>query len=132
MTKKPTVRLTKFELEIMNALWPLERASIREVLEQLSDDRRPAYTTVQTIFRRLEAKGAVRRVRQIGSAFIYEPVLTQATMRRRVVDEILGMFDGSIQTLMSHLVETDRLSLEDIRALEEALDASEPRSGDGR
>lgn len=111
----------------MGVLWPLGRASIREVLEQLPASRRPAYTTVQTIFRRLEAKGAVRRVRQIGSAFIYEPVVTQSTMRKRVVDEILGVFDGSIQTLMSHLVETDRLSLEDIRALE---DATKRRQGD--
>src|SRR5262245_14419548 len=107
--REGSARLTRFELEIMTALWPLGRASIREVLERLPDDRQPAYTTVQTIFRRLEAKGAVRKVRQIGSAFIYEPVVSQASMRKRIVDEVLGLFDGSVLTLMSHLVETDRL-----------------------
>jgi predicted transcriptional regulator len=71
------IRLTRFELEVMEALWDLDRASVRELLEALPEGKQPAYTTVQTIVRRLEEKGAVRQVRKIGNAHIYEPTVTR-------------------------------------------------------
>jgi BlaI family transcriptional regulator, penicillinase repressor len=121
LTKEKTVRLTRFELEIMRALWELERASVREVQEHLPEKRRPAYTTVQTIVRRLEEKGAVRRVKKIGNAFIFEPAITPGSAHRRLIGELLELFGGSPRPLMAHLVESGQLTLEDLREMESLL-----------
>lgn len=113
------MRLTRFELEIMDVLWKLREASVREVCDALAEKKRPAYTTVQTIIQRLEQKGAVRRTRKIGNALMFEPVVTRRSAYRRVVDELLGLFGGSAQPVVAHLVETGKLTLEDLKALEE-------------
>ena len=118
MGKQKSVTLTRFELEIMRVLWDLERASVREIQEKLSDKRRPAYTTVQTIVRRLEEKNAVRRLRKIGNALIFEPTITRKAVHGRLITELLQMFDGSTRPLMAHLAEMGKLSLEDVRELE--------------
>jgi BlaI family penicillinase repressor len=125
VTKKGSVRLTKFELEIMDALWTLGTASVREVQEHLPEKKRPAYTTVQTIVYRLEEKGAVRRVKKIGNAHVFEPAVTRKAAQRRVIDELLDVFGGSARPLMAHLVESGRLTLEDIRELERSLEEIE-------
>src|SRR5262245_33711992 len=93
--RKSAVKLTKFELEVMDVLWELGRASIREVQEQLPEKRRPAYTTVQTIVRRLEQKGAVRQIKKIGNAHIFEPVVTRQAAHSRLITELLDLFGGS-------------------------------------
>jgi BlaI family transcriptional regulator, penicillinase repressor len=121
MTRKRTIKLTRFELEIMDALWGLGSASIREIREQLPERKRPAYTTVQTIIRRLEEKGAVHRTRQIGNAHIYEPLVAREAAHRRLIDEFLALFGGSARPLMAHLAEAGKLSLEDLRQLESIL-----------
>jgi BlaI family transcriptional regulator, penicillinase repressor len=118
MGKQKSVTLTKFELEIMRVLWDLERASVREVQEKLSDKRRPAYTTVQTIVRRLEEKSAVRRLRKIGNALIFEPVITRKAVHGRLIAELLQLFGGSARPLMAHLAEMGKLNLEDVHELE--------------
>jgi BlaI family penicillinase repressor len=118
MKKQKSVTLTKFELEIMRVLWDLERASVREIQEKLSDKRRPAYTTVQTIVRRLEEKNAVRRLRKIGNALIFEPAITRKAVHGRLIVELLQMFGGSARPLMAHLAEMGKLNLEDVRELE--------------
>ena len=118
MAKQKSVTLTRFELEIMRVLWDLERASVREIQEKLSDKRRPAYTTVQTIVRRLEEKNAVRRLRKIGNALIFEPTITRKAVHGRLITELLQMFDGSTRPLMAHLAEMGKLNLEDVRELE--------------
>jgi predicted transcriptional regulator len=115
------LKLTPFELEIMKVLWRLCRASVREILEQLPERKRPAYTTVQTIVYRLEEKGGLRRVRKIGNAHVFEPVATQKEIYRGLIDDLLALFDGSPKPLMAHLLETRRLTLEDLRALERSL-----------
>src|SRR5262245_65432418 len=92
--------------------------SIREVHETLPEKRRPAYTTVQTIIRRLEEKGAVRQTKQIGNAHIFEPSFTRDAAHRRLIDELLELFGGSARPLMAHLAEAGKLSMEDIRELE--------------
>ncbi len=121
MTKEKTVRLTKFELELMTALWELGQASVREIQERLPEKKRPAYTTVQTIVYRLEEKGAVRRVKKIGNAHIFEASVTRQSTHRRLINELLDLFGGSARPLMAHLVETGKLSLEDVRELESDL-----------
>ena len=121
MTKQKPVALTKFELEIMQVLWDLERASVREIQEKLSDKRRPAYTTVQTIIGRLEEKGAVRRLKKIGNALIFEPVISRKSVHGRLIGELLQLFGGSARPLMAHLAEMGKLSLKDVRELETLL-----------
>ena len=114
------IQLTRFELEIMDVLWRLEEASVREVMDALSEKKRPAYTTVQTIIQRLEQKGAVRRTRKIGNALMFEPSVSRTSAYRRVVDELLSLFGGSAQPVVAHLLESGKLTLEDLKALEEA------------
>ena len=107
----------------METLWQLASASVRELQEALPTNRRPAYTTVQTMVYRLEEKGALRRVKKIGNAHIFEPVITRQGTHRRLVEELLELFGGSAQPLMAHLVESGKLTLEDVRELEATLNA---------
>jgi predicted transcriptional regulator len=116
-----SVKLTKFELEIMQALWKLKSASVREIQEDLPEKKRPAYTTVQTIVKRLEDKGAVRRVKKIGNAFIFEPLISRRATHNKLISELLEMFGGSPRPLMAHLAESGKLSLEDLREMEALL-----------
>ena len=129
MAKEPGVKLTKFELEIMGALWELGSASVREIQERLPERKRPAYTTVQTIIYRLEEKGALRRVKKVGNAHIFEPVVTRKAAHRRVVDELLDFFGGSPRSLMAQFVEAGRLTLDDLREMEEVLARIEAEKG---
>lgn len=119
MSEKKRIPLSRFELEIMEVLWRLGEASVREVQEAIHERKRPAYTTVQTIFTRLEEKKAVRRTRKIGNAFLYEPVMSRQSAYRRIVDDVLALFGGSAQPLVAQLVESGKLTLEDLKAIEE-------------
>ena len=121
MAKEKQVKLTRLELEVMGAVWALGSASVREIQEQLPEQKRPAYTTVQTIIYRLEEKGAVRRVKKIGNAHIFEAVVTRKAAHGRLIDELLHVFGGSPRSLMAQLVETGQLTLHDIRDLENTL-----------
>ncbi|HEX6184247.1 MAG TPA: BlaI/MecI/CopY family transcriptional regulator [Pyrinomonadaceae bacterium] len=121
MAKESDVKLTRFELEVMGALWELGSASVRELQERLPEGKRPAYTTVQTIVYRLEEKGAVRRVKKVGNAHVFEPVVTRRATVRRLFGELLGFFGGSPRSLMAQLVEAGHLTLEDLRETEETL-----------
>ncbi|HEV7397232.1 MAG TPA: BlaI/MecI/CopY family transcriptional regulator [Pyrinomonadaceae bacterium] len=125
MARKPNIKLTKFELEVMTALWELGTASVREIQEQLPPQKRPAYTTVQTIIYRLEEKNAVRRTKKIGNAHIFEPLVSRKAAHGRLIHELLELFGGSPRPLMAHLMETGKLTLDDIRALETDLDSPE-------
>jgi predicted transcriptional regulator len=116
-----TRRLSALELKIMNVLWDRGPSSVREVQEAFPEADRPAYTTIQTTISRLEAKGALRRAKKISNAHIFEAVVSRTAAHRRIVDDLLGMFGGRVQPLMSHLVETGRLSVEDLRDAEKAL-----------
>ena len=116
-----TPKLTKLELQIMDALWILGSASVREIQEALPAAGRPAYTTVQTIVSRLEAKKAVRRVKKVGNAFIFEPRITRTIAQRRLIDELLSFFGGRTQPVVSHLIETGKLTLDDVHEAERTL-----------
>ena len=129
MAKESEVKLTRFELEVMGALWELGSASVRELQERLPEGKRPAYTTVQTIVYRLEEKGAVRRVKKVGNAHVFEPVVTRRATVRRLFDELLGFFGGSPRAMMAQLVEGGHLTLEDLREAEEMLGRLESGGG---
>ena len=126
---KKASRLTPFELEIMDVLWPLGEASGREVREAIPEERRPAYTTVQTIVQRLEQKGAVRRSRKVGNALMFEPVITRKSVYRRLIDEFLDLFGGSAQPVVAHLIESGKLTLDDIKALEKSSERARTKEG---
>lgn len=117
----PLPGLTKLELRIMEALWSLGPSSIREVQEAFPERRRPAYTTIQTTVYRLEAKKALRRVKKIGNAHIFEAVVSRNAAQRRLIDELLGLFGGRTQPVMSHLIESGRLTLDDVHEAERTL-----------
>jgi predicted transcriptional regulator len=108
-------------MEVMEALWEIGQASVREIKERLPKRDRPAYTTVQTIVRRLEEKRAVRQVKTIGNAFIFEAAITRKAAHRRLIDDLLEIFGGSARPLMAHLAEAGKLTLEDVRQIDEML-----------
>ena len=116
-------RLSKLEQLIIEALWDLGPASVREIQEQFPEDARPAYTTVQTLVYRLEAKEAVRRTKKIGNALIFEALVTRASTQRRLIDEVLGLSGGRAMPLMTHLIEAGKLTLDDVRQAERLLQA---------
>jgi len=111
-------RLTQFELKIMEALWAQGRASIREIQETFPEKDRPAYTTIQTMVYRLEAKKAVRRVKKVGNFHVFEPVVSRDAAHRKLIDDLLALFDGSTQPVMAHLIESGKLTLEDVKEAE--------------
>jgi BlaI family transcriptional regulator, penicillinase repressor len=114
-------KLTPLELQIMDALWSRGASSIRELQETFPERARPAYTTVQTTVYRMERKKIVRRVKKISNAHIFEPLVTQRAAQGRLIDELLALFGGRTQPVMSHLVETGKLTLEDVKQAEKAL-----------
>jgi BlaI family transcriptional regulator, penicillinase repressor len=117
-------KLTKLELQVLDALWRYGKASIREIQEAFPEPR-PAYTTIQTTVYRMEAKKAVRRTRKIGNAHIFEPAIARDVARRRLLDEILAFFGGRALPMMSQLAEAGKLTREDIRELERTIDQLE-------
>lgn len=114
-------KLTPLELQIMEALWTQGRLSIREIQEAFPEQDRPAYTTIQTTVYRLEEKGAVCRVRKIGNAHVFDAVLSRQEGRGRLIDDLLGLFGGRTQPVMAHLVETGKLTLDDVREAEKLI-----------
>ena len=114
------MRLSKAEMRLLEQCWKLGTCSVREVLESLPQDERVAYTTVQTLVYRLEQKGALRRVKKIGNAQLFEPVIDRGAFRSGLVRELLDLFGGSPQLLVSNLLESGSLTLKDLKALQEA------------
>lgn len=128
MARTKQVALSRFELEIMEILWKRGESSVREVQEAIVERKRPAYTTVQTIFARLEEKKAIRRTRKSSNAFLFEPVITQPSVYRRMIDDFLALFGGSANPIVAHLIDTGKLTLEDLKAMEKNTGAkSEPK-----
>ena len=113
-------RLSKAENRILEQYWKLGTASVREVLESLPEDERVAYTTVQTLVYRLEQKGALRKVKKIGNAQLFEPALNQSQYRSRLVRDLLDLFGGSPRLLVSNLLENGSLTLRDLKTLQSA------------
>jgi predicted transcriptional regulator len=107
-------KLTKLELQIMDALWDQGASSVREIQEHFPEKDRPAYTTVQTIVYRLEGKKAIKRVKKIGNAHIFEALVSRTSAQRRLIDDLLGFFGGRTQPLVAHLIESGRLTLADV------------------
>ncbi|HSK42481.1 MAG TPA: BlaI/MecI/CopY family transcriptional regulator [Candidatus Binatia bacterium] len=114
-------KLTKLELQIMEALWTRGEASIREIQENFPEKKRPAYTTIQTTVYRLEGKKAVRRVKKVGNFHVFEAAVSRNAAQRRLIDDLLALFGGRTQPVMAHLIESGRLTLEDVKEAESLL-----------
>jgi len=114
-------KLTRLELQIMEALWTHGQASIRDIQETFRGKHRPAYTTVQTTVYRLETKKAVRRVKKVGNFHIFEAAVSRTAAQRRLVDELLALFGGRTQPVMAHLIESGKLTLADVKEAEKVL-----------
>jgi BlaI family transcriptional regulator, penicillinase repressor len=117
----PAPKLTKLELQIMNALWNQGACSIREIQEAFPEQERPAYTTVQTTVYRMEGKQFVRRVKKISNAHIFEAAVTRDAAQGRLIDDLLSLFGGRTQPVMAHLVESGQLTMDDIEEARKAL-----------
>ena len=124
-------KFTRLELQILEALWSHGKASIREIQEAFPEPR-PAYTTIQTTVYRLEGKGAVRRVRKISNAHIFEPAVEREVTRHGLLDEILSYFGGRAQPMMAQLAEAGKLTLDDVRELEKTIRKLEAQRKKGR
>ncbi|HEY2341276.1 MAG TPA: BlaI/MecI/CopY family transcriptional regulator [Steroidobacteraceae bacterium] len=111
-------RLSKAEARILEQYWKLGTSSVREILESLPEEERVAYTTVQTLVYRLEQKGALRRVKKIGNAQIFEAAIDRSEFRGRLVRDLLDLFGGSPRLLVSNLLETGTITLKDLKSLE--------------
>jgi BlaI family penicillinase repressor len=114
-------KLTKLELQIMETLWTRGTASIREIQEAFPEKNRPAYTTVQTTVYRLEAKDVIRRVKKVGNFHIFEATVSRDVAQRRLIDDLLSLFGGRTQPVMAHLIESGKLTLEDVKEAEKTL-----------
>jgi predicted transcriptional regulator len=114
-------KLAKLELKIMETLWTRGKASIREIQDAFPEKSRPAYTTIQTTVYRLEIKKAVRRVKKVGNFHIFEAAISRDAAQRKLIDDLLVLFGGRTQPVMAHLIESGKLTLEDVKEAEKVL-----------
>jgi BlaI family penicillinase repressor len=117
----PLPKLTKLELQIMETLWNCGACSVREIQEGFPELGRPAYTTVQTTVYRLEGKGALQCVKRISNANIFEASITRSEAQSRLIDDLLALFGGRTKPVMAHLIESGKLTMEDVKEAEQAL-----------
>jgi len=117
----PKPKLTRLELQVLEAFWQKGACSVREVQETFPETAMPAYTTVQTVIYRLERRKALRCVKRISNANIFEAVISRQDAQRRFVDELLAVFGGRAKLVMAHLVESGDLTLDDVKEAEKAL-----------
>ena len=117
----PGPKLTKLELRIMETLWTRGESSIREIQEAFPEKGRPAYTTIQTTMYRMEAKNILRRVKKVGNFHVFEATISRNAAQRRLVDDLLALFGGRTQPVMAHLIESGKLTLEDVKEAEKTL-----------
>lgn len=114
-------KLSKLEFKIMETLWTKGEASIREIQECFAAKQRPAYTTIQTTVYRMETKGVVTRVKKVGNFHIFAAAVSRSSAQRRLVDDLLALFGGRSQPVMAQLIESGKLTLEDIKEAEKIL-----------
>jgi predicted transcriptional regulator len=121
-------KLSKLELQIMETLWNRGACSIREIQEAFPESKRPAYTTVQTtVYRLLEGKKAVKIVRRISNANIFDAAISRDDAGRRLMDDVLSLFGGRTLPVMAHLIESGKLTLDDVREVQKSLRAMEKK-----
>ena len=114
----PPPKLSKLEYQIMETLWGKGECSIRDIQESFPANARQAYTTIQTTVYRMEAKGVVERLKKVGNFHIFAPAISREAAQRRLIDDMLALFGGRSQPVMAHLIESGKLSLDDVKEAE--------------
>jgi BlaI family penicillinase repressor len=117
----PGIRLTKFEMQIMDVVWAREEASIREIQEAFPAKKRPGYTTIQKMVYRMEAKQVLRRVRKVGNFHVFAATVTRESVERTLIDDLLAVFGGNSRPVIAHLIGAKKLTLEDVEFAEKTL-----------
>ena len=117
----PSAKLSRLELRIMETLWTRGPSSIRELQESFPEKQRPAYTTVQTVVYRLEWKKAVRRAKKVSNAHVFEPTNSRGSVQRRMIDDLVGLFGGRALPVVTHLIDSGKLTEEEVREAQKAL-----------
>ena len=117
----PQPTLSKLEFKIMETLWARNECSIRDIQESFPGKKRPAYTTIQTTVYRMEVKGVVHRLKKVGNFHVFTPAVSRESAQRRLMDDLLSLFGGRAQPVMTHLIESGKLSLEDVKDAERLL-----------
>lgn len=117
----PAIRLTRFEMQIMDAVWTRGEASIREMQESFPAKKRPGYTTIQKMVYRMEEKRVLRRVRKVGNFHVFAPTITRESVERKFIDDLLAIFGGKSRPVMAHLIGAGKLTLEDVEFAEATL-----------
>jgi BlaI family penicillinase repressor len=125
-------KLSKLEFQIMETLWGRGESSIREIQEAFPGRRKPAYTTIQTTIYRMEVKQIVQRVRKVGNFHIFAAAISRDSAQRRLIDDLLALFGGRSQPVMAHLIESGKLTLDDIKEAEQALRNLEAQKKEGK
>ena len=128
----PSPKLSKLEYQIMETLWSNGECSIRDIQESFPANARQAYTTIQTTVYRMEAKGVVERLKKVGNFHIFAPAISREAAQRRLVDDILALFGGRGQPVMAHLIESGKLSLEDVKEAERLVRSLSKDKDQGR
>ena len=118
MTPKKKIKLTRLEMEVMEPLWKLGKATIRQIHENLPPEKRPEFTTLQTLIFRLEEKGALIRGQKEGHGFLFKPLINQKSAIGNLVDDFINLLGGTPHPLMVHLIETQKMSLEEFNKAE--------------
>jgi BlaI family penicillinase repressor len=117
----PSPKLSKLEFQIMETLWTHGESSIREIQDAFPEKRKPAYTTIQTTVYRLETKDVVKRVKKVGNFHIFAAAISRDAAQRKLIDDLLALFGGRSQPVMAHLVESGKLTMDDVKQAEKAL-----------
>jgi len=124
-----TPKLSKLELQVMEVLWSKGECCVRDIVDTFPVGKKPAYTTIQTTVYRLAAKKALRQAKKVGNVHVFEPLIARSAAQRRLVDEFLGMFGGRAQPLMTHLIETGRLSADDLKEAQRTFQKLREKGG---
>lgn len=117
----PPPKLSNLEFQIMETLWTKNECSIREIQDSFPARKRPAYTTIQTTVYRMEVKGIVHRVKKVGNFHVFAPAISRDAAQRRLMDDMLALFGGRGQPVMTHLIESGKLSMKDVKEAEQLL-----------
>ena len=128
MGQEPKDTLTKLELQIMETLWTRGELSIREIQESFPEDKRPAYTTIQTVVYRLETKQVLKRVKKVGNFHIFAAAVGRDVAQKRLIDDLLALFGGRTQPVMAHLIDSGKLTMDDVKEAERTLRALERKA----
>ena len=116
--KDSDIRLGRLEMQIMNVVWEKGSATVHDVKDALGKGRKPAYSTILTMMRKIEAKGYLEHDVD-NRTYVYRPTISQNVARKSILGDILDrLFEGSPTLLLNSLVEQKQVSKEELNQLQ--------------